>query len=333
MSPLSYRMVWLTAIILMLSSCSQHNEPSRSDEMASRGIYAAALSEDGRYSVIGSIFQGGSFWRNTDHERFFNWNHSQDPDDRIITSTAIDASNRRALTTDTSTLVLWDINTGEASRYWTSPAEILDSQLNNGGRYALLGLADHSAVMFDVVRGGITRTFHHKGRVRSVDISGGSNGNPSLVITGSEDQTATIWQVSDGERLFTVQHEEDVQLVKLSHDSRYALTSAQYDRAELWDTSTQTSLGVIPLKKAQLQRGLRITSARFNRGGTEILLGYANRNIELRDLQSLSVLKKWTLPKRNQWQPTAAAVIDVAFDNKQGQYRAISSDGFIHTLN
>ncbi len=326
---MSRRALFIGLAALLTLSCSEKNTPSSSIEVANRGINGGALSIGGEYSVVGSIFHGGSFWRNSDGERFYNWNHSENIDDRIIISATIDNTNNRALTTDASTLVLWDINTGEASRYWTSPAEILDSQLSSGGRYALLGLADHSAVMFDAVRGGITRTFYHKGRVRSVDVSG--NNNP-LAITGSEDHTAAVWQVSDGQRLFTIQHEEDVQLVKLSNDGRYALTAAKYDRAELWDTQTQKSLGIIPLQKSQLQRGLRINSARFSSDNKHLLLGYTNRKIELRDTNTLKLIKQWSIPKRDQWQPTAAAVIDVAFDKQAKGYWAMSSDGFIHRL-
>jgi WD40 repeat protein len=318
----------LALILSAIISCSEQHLPSASIELARKGINDGALSADGQFAVVGSIFHGGSLWRLGDGERLYNWNHSKAADDLIIISADIDNNNVRALTTDTSTIVLWDMTTGEASRFWTSPAEILDSKLTTDGQYALLGLADHSAVMFDAIKGGITRTFSHTGRVRSVDISDDN----SLAITGSEDHTATIWQLSDGKRLFTVQHDEDVQMVKLSHDGRYALTAAKYDRVELWNVAKQTSLGSINLKKEHIKRGLRITAAEFSPDGRYLLLGYPNRTVELRELESLILIDQWTLPKRNQWQPTAAAVIDVAFDRNTQGYWAMSSDGFVHLL-
>jgi WD40 repeat protein len=320
--------VLLGSMLFALLSCSEQHGPSASYELARQGINGGALSADGQFSVIGSLLDGGSLWRNKDNERLFNWNHSKDPDDRIIISADIDTNNTRALTADTSSIVLWDIATGQASRFWSSPAEVLDSKLMTGGRYAMLGLADHSAVIFDAVRGGITRTFQHKGRVRSVDVSD----DLQLAITGSEDQTAVIWQLSDGERLFTIAHNEDVQMVKLSHDGHYALSAAKYDRVELWDTKTQQSLGVIPLEKEKLKRGLRITAAEFSHDGSELLLGYPDRRVELRNTKSLALLKKWTLPKRKQWQPTSATVIGLAFDKLEKHYWVMSSDGFLHKV-
>lgn len=277
---------------------------------------------------MGSIFHGGSFWRTNDGERIYNWNHSDQIDDRIIISADIDSTETRAITADASSIVLWDINSGRADRYWTSPAEVLASKLGTGGRYAMLGLADHSAVIFDAVRGGITRSFYHKGRVRSVDMSE----NNQIAITGSEDHTAAIWQLSDGQRLFTIKHEEDVQLVRLSPNGQYALTAAKYDSAKIWNVDKQTEIADIPLKKEQLKRGIRLTAASFSEDNRLLLLGYPQQKVELRELPSLNIVKTWTLPRRNQWQPSAAAVIDVAFDKHRQKFWAMSSNGFIHLL-
>jgi len=207
-------------VLAIITACSDKTPPQATIEVARNGVNGGALSIDGKFAVIGSVFHGGSLWRTEDGERLYNWNHSKDDDGKIIISSDIESDNQWALTADAATLVLWDINTGEPARFWSSPGEILDSKLAKGGRYALLGLADHSAVIFDAIRGGISRTFNHQGRVRSVDLSDDGR----IAITGSEDQTATIWQVSTGKALFTVQHSEDVQLVALSSNGRYCCT-------------------------------------------------------------------------------------------------------------
>ncbi len=313
---------------LIVGACGDKNLPDVSSEVASKGVNGGALSDDGKYAVVGSLFHGGSLWRTEDHERLYNWNHNSGNNDKIILSADIDPSNTRALTADAATLVLWDINSGEALRFWSTPAEVLSSRLFNNGRYAILGLADHSAVIFDAVNGGITRTFTHKGRVRSVDISN----DQRLAITGSEDQSATVWDIESGEALFTMNHDEDIQLVSLSNVGRYALTASQYDRVELWDLITKSSLGMLPLKKEQLKRGLRITAAEFSHNNRHLLLSYPNQKIELREVKTLDLIKEWTLPKRKQWQPTASNVIDLAFDPAEDRYWVLSSDGFIHQL-
>jgi WD40 repeat protein len=314
--------------LILLSACGDEHLPTSSTEVASKGLYSGSLSSDGEWAFAGSIFQGGSLWRIKDGERLYNWNHTTDEEKSIILFADIASSNTKAMTADESTLVLWDINTGEASRFWTSPAKILDIALLGNGQYAALGLADQSAVIFDAVRGGITRTFRHTGQVNSVAVSN----EQSLLITGSEDRTASIWQLNSGERLFTIKHEEAIDFVTLSQDGNYALTSSQYDKAEIWDVSTQQSVGTIPMKKQQISRGLRITAAVFSDDSAFILIAYPNRIIELREVNTLAIIDQWTLPKRNQWQPTSAVVLDLAFDKQYGVFHAISSDGFLHRL-
>lgn len=314
--------------LVLISGCTEQHLPVSSTELASKGLYSGAISSDGQWVFAGSIFQGGSLWRTNDNERLFNWNHTSGEEKSIILSADIDASNTRAITADDATLVLWDMNTGEASRFWTSPAKILDVALINGGQYAALALADQSAVIFDAVNGGITRTLRHMGRVRSIAASE----DKRFIITGSEDRTAVIWQFSSGEPLFTITHEEEVQFVTLSKDGRYALTASQYDKAELWDTESQQSLGAIPMKKHRISRGLRVTAATFSDDNTLLLLAYPNRTIELRRVDSLAVVDTWTIPKRSQWQPTAATIIDLAFDKQPGKFLALASDGFLHRL-
>lgn len=313
---------------LLLASCwEQKITPVKSLEVARQGIHGGRLSNSAQYALIGSIFHGGSLWRLSDGERLYNWNHSQNPDDRIIISADISTNDSYALTADAASIVLWKVSGGEAHRFWTSPAEILDSRLSDDGRYAILGLADHSAVIFDIMRGGLTRTFRHKGRVRSIDIAN------NIAISGSEDHTAVVWSINQNAPLLTIEHDEDVQLVRLSHDGSYALTAAKYDRAEVWNLQTNSKVGVIPLKKEQIKRGLRITSAAFSKDNRQLLLGFANRTVELRDANTLTLIKQWRIPSRKRWQPTSASVLDVAFDRSDGQYWIMNSDGMIYLIN
>jgi len=301
--------------------------PSRQLEVAINGVHGGALSNDGAYAVVGSVYHGGSFWSIADTERLYNWNHS-DKEPSVFIAADVDPSGQWALTSEAFTMVLWDINSGQAARFWTAPGEVLDMALVQGGSYTLLGLADHSAVIFNTLQGGISRTFTHEGRVRSVDLS--TDGR--LAITGSEDQTAVVWDVNSAQAVMTIKHEEDVQQVALSGNGRYAFTAAKFDKAQVWDIERKQAVFTLPLAKEKLKRGLRITAARFSEDGRELLLGYANRNVELWDIQTQQKLKTWQLSKRHRWQPTAVAPLDVAFTRQSGVYTALGSNGLVFWL-
>lgn len=325
--PLVMKILLALVISLTLLACDQASKPTRSIEVASVGLHAAALSEQAEFATAGSIYHGASFWHVQDAERVFNWNHNSDEATTVVASDFSD-NNQWALTANPHTMVLWDTRSGKGERYWTAPAEILDAELDQNGRFALLGLTDHTAVIFDIQRGGIQRTFTHKNRVRSVDFS--KDGR--IAITGSEDYSASIWNTQSGERISTIMHDDDVQLVKLSDDGSIALSVSKYDKALLWKTQSNERIAEIPLRAEHLRRGIRFTAARFSSDNQFLLTGRPDRIVQLWQVSPIKELTRWKLPKRNAWKPTSTAVIDVSFSGNSHEYYAVGSSGFIHTL-
>lgn len=322
--PLLSSTLLLTGI---LSGCDEHLKPTSSTEVAAKGIHAAALSHQGELAIVGSIYHGGSLWDLNTKERLFNWNHKAD-DATTIIAADFSQDNQFAITADPYTLVMWSPATGEASRYWTAPGEILDAKIGPKGRLALLGLSDHSAVLFDIQKGGIKRTLSHNNRVRSVDISG----NGRWAVTGSEDYHARFWDLSSGELITDIKHDDDVQLVRLSLDGTLALSVSKYDKALLWQTKTGTLVGEIPLKAQQLKRGLQFTSATFSDDNKYLLTGRPDQVVQLWRVETLELMNQWELPKRDQWKPTGASVLALAFGKEEWSYVAMASNGFVHTL-
>lgn len=310
----------------VITACGNHKEPIRSIEVAAKGIHGAALSNDGKRVVIGSIYHGGSLWRTSDGERLFNWNHTVTP----TTITAIDFSpdGNWVLTSDPHTLVLWNVRTGEPTRFWSAPGEILSIALSNDGNYALIGLSNHTAILFNVIRGGIERVLPHSNRVRSVDLSDSGY----FALTGSEDFTATFWDLKSGKPLQQITHDDDVQLVVLSPDGKKAMSASKYDKALLWSTESGKVLGEIPLASEKLHRGVRFISARFNQNGKKLLTGRPDQTVQLWDTRAVKELYRWKIPKRDAWKPTGAAVIAVSFSGYADRYYAVASNGFMHTL-
>lgn len=319
--------IFLSSIILCISACQKTGKPETSTEVARIGIYAGSLSKNAEHAVIGSLYDGASLWRIDDNERLYNWNHTNETE-TILSSTDFSPKGRWALTSSMHDMVLWDIETGEGTRYWKAPAEILGVSLARNAGFALLGLSDSTAVMFDIQKGGILRTFTHGNRVRSVDLSE----DGKIALSGSEDFTAKTWNTRTGDMLFQQQHEDDVQLVKLSDDGTLALSVSKYDSAKIWKTNDGELIGEIPLRAEHVKRGLRYTSARFSQDNAQLLTGRPDRRVELWQINNLELKAKWRLPKRSFWKPTSAAVLDLSFSKNTDEIKAISSDGFIHTL-
>ena len=317
----------LLASALLLSACDMGPTPDKSWETSAKGNYSAALSRDGKLSLIGSITHGGSLWETARGERLFNWNHQPGQHSNIIAG-GFSPDNLFALTADHQTLVLWDTSSGAAITFWTAPNEVMSIDLSPNGSYALLGLADYSAVLFDVKRGGIQRSFYHKDRIRSVALSA----DGTLAITGSEDQTAKLWDVNNGKELFSWPHEDEVVTVAISDNGQRALSVAKYDKAVIWDTTSGKAIGKLPLRATAIKRGQTFTSARFSSDGRLLLTGNSSRLVQLWDVKTQKELAQWSVPKRDPWKPTSASILAVSFSGNDKIFYAIASNGFIHKL-
>lgn len=311
---------------LIVTACERYSDPASSLEVASKGVHSSSISPDGKLAAIGSIRHGGSLWNLEQNARIFNWNHKAG-EQSVITQTAFSLDGLYALTANSFEITLWDTYTGKGLRFWTAPGEILDARLDRQGRFALLGLSDHSAVLFDIQKGGIKRTLRHNNRVRAVDISD----NGRWALTGSEDYFARFWDLASGELIHTVEHQDDVQMVTLSGDGSIALSVSKYDKAMLWNTKTAEPIGQLPLKSERLRRGLQLTAASFNSNASLLLTGRPDEVVQLWSTTTLDLIHQWKLPKRSAWKPTGASVTSLRFID-DNHFIAISSNGFVHRL-
>lgn len=309
----------LLGSLLMLSGCG--NDASRSVSLAAQGVYTASLSNDSQLALVGSMNHGASLWRAGSHERLFSWNHAEGEFSTLI-ATAFSADGLRAATSDPRTLVVWDTSTGRDLAFWGLPSAALDIAVANDGRRVLLGLEDHSAILFDAANGSHLHTLLHGGVVGNVDI----DPDGTLAITGSDDQTARLWDLTTGQQRFELAHENPVRAVALSADGRTAFTASQAQRVRIWDTQTGKPLHLLH------QKNPGITSARFSDDGSLLLLGLVNRTVELYRVDSGQRLQRWRLPSKHGLSGAGSAVLSVGFDPDNRRYFAINGEGQLSTL-
>lgn len=319
----------MAALLLALggiAGCQPGKEPGASLEVAARNVESGALSWNGDWALVGSGYHGGSLWKLDSQERLYDWNHKADTF-TLITTASFSPDNDYVLTTDERTLVLWDRESGQAQQYWSSPAEILSSQLGPKGERALLGLADHRASLYNVQRGGIIRNLAHSDRVGAVALS--ADGERAL--TGSDAGTATWWNTRTGEPIAHQQHESPIELVAVAPEGGLLLSSGRYERAKLWGRDGQM-VWELPLNEEHVRRGAQITSARFSDDGLWLLTGQPTGRVDLWDIEGRRLAFSWQLPKRKAFHPVSVSVVDLAFTDNPDLYRALSSDGFVHEL-
>lgn len=311
---------------LLLIGCSSGDAPESAHAYTSQGVYSATLSDDSRYAVLGSNRHGGSLWDTQRHERLYDWNHTQGDYTGIIDS-AFSPDGRFAVTASSIDLVLWNTDNGSPVWYWSAPAEILSVDLAPAGDFALLGLANHQAVYFDIKNGGIRRSFRHPARIRSVAL----DGSAGLALTGADDYRARLWSITTGEELRSIEFGNTVDTVALSRDGRLAFSSATLDLAYIWDTRSGEILHTLSGDETLWKRRVSYISARFSDDGRQLLTGTASGLVQLWDVGTGRELRGWRVDKREAYGPTSAGVAAVGFGS-DNRYYAIGTNGLLNVL-
>jgi WD40 repeat protein len=291
------------------------------------GAYSIDISHGGRHALVGAVTHGGSLWNLDSEARLFDWNHL--PGQFSVLS-AVDFSpdGRYALTANPQDLVLWSVDTGMAEGFWSAPGEILAAELSSGGSYALLGLANHEAVYFDIRNGGVRSSLRHPARVRSVALSG----DERRALTGSDDYTARFWDLDTAQVLQQITLGNTVDTVALSPNGRFAFSSGSLDQALVWDTSSGEPLFHLSGDETLFPRRLSYLSARFSDNSDRLLVGRADGTVELWDVNAGELIKRWKGHKRAAYGPTSTGIIALAFGADGNSWLAAGSNGIINWL-
>jgi WD40 repeat protein len=317
--------LFIASGIIALSGCESGDAPSLWKEYALTGAYSGTISAQGNYSAIGSFNHGGSLWQTSNHERLYNWNHRA-KEFSLIAATAFSPEERYAATANQQDLVLWNLSTGASEGFWSSPAEIMQMDLSPNGDFALLGLADHTAVYFDVKNGGVKRTFRHDARVRSVDLSD----DATLALTGDDAYKAKLWSVATGELLKEVTFGNVVDTVALSPNAQWAFSAGSLDKAIIWDVNSAQEVHTLSNIKDFSQKRISYLSAKFSSDSQQLLTGTASGLVQLWNVSSGEELRSWRVHRRDAYGPVHAGVYAVGFG--QGKYYALASNGIMNEL-
>lgn len=120
----------------------------------------------------------------------------------------------------------------------------------------------------------LVRTFAHKNLVHAV----ASSPDGKIVLTGSADKTARLWESATGKPLGTpLIHHGDVRSVAFSLDGNVVLTGSDDNTARLWESRTGQPLGP-PLQ----HQGAVICTA-FSWDGRTVVTGSADKTARLWD--------------------------------------------------
>jgi hypothetical protein len=171
------------------------------------------------------------------------------PDGRLLASCQGPGVNRAP----DNDICLWDVRTGKVTRRLTGHTWTVYSMvfLPEGKRLASVG--GDGIRIWDVDTGQLLRDFVD-GAGHSHDIAVSPDGR--TLATGSEDQTAHLWEVATGkERLRLSGHQSSVDAVAFSPDGEVLYTGSRDTTGLAWDLTGRLTDGrVVALTPVELRR-------------------------------------------------------------------------------
>lgn len=316
----------LAALVLssvLLSACDSAGTAQSWSSYSTLGLYSAALSSDSQLALIGAQQEGGSLWNVSQKARLFDWNHEKGQRS-LIAATAISPDGAFAATADQQNLVLWHTDTGQPEWFWQAPAEILAIALAPSADFALLGLANQQAIIFDIKNGGIKHSLNHKARVRAVALSK----DGKTAITGSDDYSARTWDTATGKRLALQTHNNQIDTVALSPDGKIAFSASSLDAAIVWDALSGKLTGTLATQDGFFPKRISYSTGRFSGDGSQLLTGTASGLVQLWSPATSQEIKRWRAHKKAAYGPTSTSILAVSFG--PSGYYAIGSNGILN---
>ncbi len=311
---LRLKFLLVITLSIIFIACDKTPKPEKTISLATNGLFSADISEN--YALLGTIEGYGELWDIKGKPSLIHqWKHT-DENNGII-ATDISATEEFAITAENDSIAWWRLSDGILLAVWGLPG-INSISISSDGQFALIGLAD-KAVYLALQYGKTLFAFEHEDTVSATALSMSGN----YALTGSEDHTAKLWDLSTGKLKHSWQHYNKLSTVALSPDDKYALTNAALSQTRLWKISTGK------VHKEIGPKLITISSAEFSTNNKFLLIGHTTQRIDLWKVNSGKLLKFWRPKKKENWRPTAATILSLRFTANNKKFYSIATNGFI----
>ncbi len=300
-------------LLVSLSACDISSKADRTYFIAKEGILAASLSS--KYALISSSTGAAKLWQLKPKTLLHSWQHTDD--NPGIIHTAISGNEEYAMTAEHHSIAWWRISDGVLLNVW-SLQDIRSLSLSTDGKFALIGLND-KAIYFSLMHGLTQYAFAHEAPVSATAISQSGK----YAITGSEDRTAKLWELSTGNLVHTWNLKNTLEVVALSHNDQYALTNAALGQTKLWHTKSGK------LYKQIGPNLMTLSSAIFSHDDKSLITGQLSQRIDQWDIKTGKQGHYWRPKKAVLWRPSAATILDFSETEDHKKLYTVASNGYI----
>jgi WD40 repeat protein len=302
-------------ISALLVACTSERPALKEWQHSHLGSYAAAFSPDKRYVLVGDTDMPAKLWDIEAGKIQFSWQNLPD-EAGTTTDVAFSSDGTVAATCESNTVVLWNVADGKPISRLQFPVNIKDMAVADRGEYVLLALQDRTAVYFDVIANRVVQIFEHEGSpvnspIKQLINTVALSPDGRMALTGGDDQTARLWDLSSGQQLQQWKHGSVVSLVSFNPQGDYVLTSAGNDQTRLWALPSGQQIAVLntsPVDVDTVWGNLPVfktttTAVGYSADNRFIVTGHPNQEICTWRAKDGENLDCWQSPRRESLKP------------------------------
>lgn len=304
---------------LSLTSCAPPKGATNTQELVAASTRITA--SNGQWLLLGTQAQGAVALAGDPFEARYHWRIAKDFP-TPTTGIAIAKNAAKAISASNERLVIWNSETGQALHHLSAPAVINDLAINAEGTLAALALANNTAVIINLVRGGVVNTLTHQSPVLTIALDG------QYLLTGEEANQAHLWRIDGNAPLHSFSHEDAVNFVAFG-PSDLLVTAGRYDATYFRDKHSGKTKTVISSKAEAMDAGRRAIDVIFT-NNEEVVIGYSDATVEQVNLTQAKRLKLWTLSPATPFTKSGSSL--VGLEQINGKIYGITSDSRAHQL-
>lgn len=302
-------------LTILLVGCSSERPSDEQWTHSNLSSYAATFSDDGRYVLVGDTDAPAKLWDIEANKVLYSWQNMPDQAG-TTTAVAISADGSVAATCEQDTIVLWAMSSGRPILRLDFPVKIKSLALAHHGDYLLIALYDRRAIYFDIKANKVLRTFEHDGNAVNSPINQLINTvaiSPSgkYGLTGGDDHTARLWDLTTGEQLRSWTHKNGVNIVAFYPQGGYVMTAAANDQAHFWNMNTGKEQYTLSTAKWPSNMPLpdfpsfktTISAVDFSPDNQYIVTGHPSQKICLWRVANGEKLACWQVARRQSLRP------------------------------
>ncbi|MBV7315830.1 hypothetical protein KU855_09140 [Shewanella sp. NIFS-20-20] len=287
--------------------------------LTSQSLYAATLSDDGRYAITSTADEGLQFWNVGLKKAMFRWHHGDDSSN--IIATAISANSHYAASLARHSVALWRIDDGQSIGWWSLPASGQSISVADNGAL-LVGLSNGSVMAMAPQQSQLIEFLGHNDSVNAVAISA----NGKLALSGGDDRQVILWHTANGQPMVKRHLDSRVTMVALSHDGEVSFASDAQGQGKIWHQQAQDASTELTIN----QRYLNFSTARFSQHNRWLLTGTPARQVMVWSVATGKKLVDWKVAQTKNAQMKGVVVYSVA-KQAGNTIVSLSSNGLVET--